>query len=179
MRIIVVFLIAFVCLFLSGCVPSMHAFTHPHSEITAPTFCLYDGHWTKQDAKPAAIYRIFVYREEKINDERVNLKSTKRRYADQDAWEIEYAPDGKSKPPEKPFSCITYGQVPPGYVEIIPAQPLGPERVYTVMIEPKGITPKSWVYFIIRADPSTGRPIQLEHTNYPRNVAGIRVITSQ
>ena len=43
-RAIVGFIIGVVCLFSSGCVGSMtHGYTHPHSEITAPAFCFYDG----------------------------------------------------------------------------------------------------------------------------------------
>ena len=183
MRIIVVFLIGVGCLFYSGCVPHMDGLTHPHSDIEAPTFCLYGGGWTEQDAKPQPIYRLRVTREEKFSgDERFEWRNwlswRKKRYADQDTWDIEYAPDGKSNPPEKPFSCLTYGKAPPGYIEHIPAQPLIPERVYTVLIEPKGGTPKSGVYFIIRAD-AQGHPIHLEHTTHPNDLDRIQVITKQ
>ena len=180
-RVIVVFLIGVGCLILSGCVKSMHATPHPHSDIEAPTFCLYEGWATKQDAKPEPIYRLRVMRVNKINDERIDWDTLKVLYAqvrpwsDQDTWDIEYAPDGKSDPPEKPFACITYGKVPPGYIEHIPAQSLIPERLYDVLIEPKGITPKSGVRFIIRAD-STGKPIKLEY-DFARNQ--IHVITPQ
>ncbi|MXZ44665.1 MAG: hypothetical protein F4Z01_06810, partial [Gammaproteobacteria bacterium] len=104
---VVVFFIGVGCLFLSGCTPKlMHGLVQPHSDITAPTFCFYDGDWNDQNSKPVAISRILIYRAGKINDERFDWK-TERPYSDQDTWEMEYDPDGKSKPPEKPFSCLT------------------------------------------------------------------------
>ena len=175
-RIITVFLIAFICLFLSGCMKHMHGITHPHSDITAPTFCLYDGHWNDQKSKPVAISRILIYRAGKINDERFDWE-TERPYSDQDTWEMEYDPDGKSDPPSKPLSCLTYGKVPPDYIESIPAQPLIPERVYTVRLQPQGGMPMSWGYFVIRAD-SQGRPTHLEYNMSP-GPDDIFVITRQ
>ena len=165
MRLIICFLIGVGCLFYGGCVPSMHAITHPHSEITAPTFCLYEGWSTKKDAKPAPINSIRVNRVNKVNDEPIDWTKLKeygqlRPSIDQVAWEIEYASDGKSKPPERRFSCITYGQVPPGYIEKITAQPLIPERLYSVAI--KGM-PRSSVIFVIRVD-SMGHPTHAGHT---------------
>ena len=59
------------------------------------------------------------------------------RYTDQVAWVMEYAPDPEAEPPPRPFSCITYGKVPPGYIEKIPAVPLIPERLYTVLLDPR------------------------------------------
>ncbi len=73
-------------------------------------------------------------------------------------------PDDEAHPLARPFSCITYGKAPPGYEERIPPVPLVPERLYTAQILPKGVTPMSWVYFIIRAD-STGHLAQLEASN--------------
>ena len=65
-------------------------------------------------------------------------------------------------PPAKPFSCITYGKVPPGYKEKAAALPLIPERLYSALILDIGRgAPNSWVYFIIRSD-STGNPIKIE-----------------
>ena len=85
-------------------------------------------------------------------------------------------PDHEAHPLARPFSCIIYGKVPPGYKERIPPVPLVPERLYTVQILPKGVTPTSWVYFIIRAD-STERLTQLEASHDgPHN---IRVINRE
>lgn len=167
-RVIVIFLVCISVLFAGGCVPGRwHGAPHPSSDIEAPTFCLYKGWEGEPDAKPIAIYRIRVNRTNKIDDEPINWAKWMEYHQvsppiDQSAWEIEFTPDGKSKPPEKPLACIIYGRVPPGYIEHIPAQPLIPERIYTVQIKPKGGMPNSYVYFFIRADVQ-GRPIQLEH----------------
>ena len=107
-----------------------------------------------------------------------STEASEQRHTDQVAWEIEYVGDDQAHPLTRPLSCITYGKVPPGYIETIPAQPLVPERFYVVLVHPKGGMPNLSVYFIIRAD-AQGRPTQLEHTNYPTDLAGIRVITQQ
>ena len=166
-RLFVCVLISVVCLVSGGCPGTMmHGFTHSHSEITAPTFCLYDGRLHSKDTKPQPIYELRVARAEQFSDDKRfewrNWQTwSKGRYDDQMSWEIEYVGDDQANPLTRPFSCITYGKVPPGYDETIPAQPLIPERVYTVQLLPKSITPMSWVYFIIRAD-SQGQPTQLE-----------------
>lgn len=165
MRGIVSILICVGCLVSSGCVGTrMHGYTHPHSEVMAPTFCLYRG-W-EEHAQPTPIYEIIVTREETFSDdERFEWRNwrswRKGRYADQVTWEMKYVPDDQAYPLARPFSCITYGKVPPGYDEPISPVPLIPGRLYTVQILPKGVTPMSWMYFIIRAD-STGHPIQVE-----------------
>ena len=167
---VVVFFIGVSCLFLSGCMTSMHGLTHPHSEIEAPTFCLYEGRVSKHDAEPRSIDLILVTRVAKINDERLEWETSQRLEDDQVTWEMEYDPDGKSNPPSKPFSCLTYGKVPPGYIETIPAQPLIPERFYAVLLRRnKGRTPNVWVYFIIRAD-AQGQPTHLEYKSHYGNV---------
>ena len=173
-RVIVVFLICVGCLVSSGCMfmadsGGPHGLPHPHSELTAPTFCLYEGVFrleSERHKKPAPINYIRVYRHTKINDEPIDWSKWMeyadiRPRTDQVAWEIEYTPDGKSKP-FHPFSCLTYGKAPKGYIEHIAAQPLIPERLYRVQILPKGITPMAWVFFVIRAD-STGRETHLEY----------------
>ena len=177
-RAIVVFFICVGSPFMGGCTKLMYGLPHPHSELTAPTFCLYDA-WADKYASPVPIYRVRVTRVNPVNDQPIAWKAfSPRRISgiDQVAWEIEYAPDDKSKP-FHPFSCLTYGKAPKGYVEHIAAQPLIPERLYRVQILPKGITPMSWVYFVIRAD-STGRPIQLEYKCGPDR-DHIYVITPQ
>ena len=148
----------------SGCVimagePSLH----PHSEITAPTFCLHDG-----NSEPRAITRITVVRDEKVNDERIEWVESGPpvwhrlwRGGDQLAWVLEYAPDG-SAPLVKTFSCITYGKAPPGYREKSPALPLTPERLYRVEVETEDAQAGALMYFIIRLD-AMGRPVKLEY----------------
>ena len=169
LRAIVVLFICIGCLVSSGFLRGLHGLTHPHSDVTAPTFCLYEGWkdgWEAERALPVPIYRIRVTRAEKFSgDERFEWRDwhswRKGRDSYEVTWEMEYVPDDKAHPLARPFSCITYGKVPPGYIETIPAQPLMSERVYTVRLQSEGETPMSWVYFIIRAD-STGHLTQLE-----------------
>ena len=97
----------------------------------------------------------------------IGARGGRGRDSDEVTWEMEYVPDDEAHPLARPFSCITYGKVPPGYIETIPAQPLTPERVYTVRLQSEGGKPMSWVYFIIRAD-STGRLTQLEASHARR-----------
>ena len=187
-RVIFCVLISVVCLVSSGCVPhSMgpHGLPHPHSELTAPTFCLYDGPFrleSERHKKPLPINYIRVKRLNKIDDEPIDWNKW-REYADirpsidQVAWEIEYAPDVKSDPPDRRFSCITYGKAPPGYIEKIPAQPLIPERLYTVLLRPWGV-----LMFVIRVD-SQGEPTHLEYaidSSLPgARTGGVHVITRE
>ena len=166
MRVIAFFIICVGCLVSSGCQPIMlqHSYTHPHSAVTAPTFCLYWGE--DEHSQPIRIYEITVVRYEGFSDDKrfewENWESWRKgRSADLVMWHIQYLPDDEAHPLARPFSCITYGKVPPGYEENIPPVPLISERLYTVQILPKGVTPTSRVYFIIRAD-STGCLIQLE-----------------
>ena len=100
------------------------------------------------------------------------------RYTDQAAWVMEYAPDPEAEPSPRPFSCITYGKVPPGYIEKSPAAPLDPERLYVVLLDPKEVTARGGMYFIIRAD-SAGQPTQLEYTLKPTRLDHVRVVTQQ
>ena len=122
-RVIFCMLIYIVCLFSSGCVMHTvlrnHGLPHPHSEITAPTLCLYYGGFrleSEQYKKPAVNLLCFEFiGTTKINDEPIDWNKWMgygdiRRHIDQKAWEIEYAPDSKSDPPDRRFSCITYGQ---------------------------------------------------------------------
>ena len=205
-RAIVGFIIGVVCLFSSGCVGSMtHSYTHPHSEITAPAFCFYDGRPHHKDKTSLPIYRIRVLRDKKQRGhERLEWRNwilwrdgryaypvawemeygdpvteaAEKRYTDQVAWEMEYVPDDQAHPLTRPFSCITYGKVPPGYDETIPAVPLIPERLYTVLLETQEVTARGGMYFIIRSD-LAGHPTQLEYTIKPTRLDQIRVITQQ
>jgi hypothetical protein len=105
-------------------------------------------------------------------------EAAEKRYTDQVAWEMEYVPDDQAHPLTRPFSCITYGKVPPGYDETIPAVPLIPERLYTVLLETQEVTARGGMYFIIRSD-LAGHPTQLEYTIKPTRLDQIRVITQQ
>ena len=184
-QVIAFFLIGVSCLILSGCQPTMlqHSYTHPHSEMTAPTFCLY---WGKDEhSQSIQIYEITVVRHEAFSDnKRFEWHNWRpghgEPYSDLVIWQIQYLPDDEAHPLAKPLSCITYGKTPPGYDELIPPLPLIPERLYTVSIRPtKYPLPMSWVYFIIRVD-STGHPTQLEVKHEDRYGRGdIHIITQE
>ena len=173
-----------VCLFSSGCQPIMlqHSYTHPHSAVTAPTFCLYWGE--DEHSQPIRIYEITVIRFEAFSDDKRfkwhNWESWHEGPSpDLVVWQIQYLPDDEAHPLAKPLSCITYGKALPGYDELIPPLPLIPKRLYTVLIRPtKYPLPRSRVYFIIRAD-STGHPTQLEYTIKPTRLDHVRVVNQE
>ena len=165
MRFIAGFIICLGCLVTSGCQILRHAIIHPHSEVMTPTFCLYRG-----SSNPSPIQQITVYTRGPGNP----------------VWIVEYAPGPPQQPfrrsccitvpkhiliqPEytfsqktvRPFCCITYGKVPPGYREKIMALPLIPETPYVAIIEDLDTGVRGDVYFVIRSD-SIGRPVRLEH----------------
>lgn len=61
-----------------------------------------------------------------------------------------------------PVCCLTYGEVPPGYREIVKAQPLDPEQLYWAAIhKDTGISAEN-MSFIIRLD-AKGNPNRLEY----------------
>ena len=208
LRAIIALLIGISSLFSSGCASKreLHGFAHPHSDVTAPTFCLHEGDAHDKDAPPVPIYRIVVLRDKQkranqrlewrnwrlwrmtrsdVNDVAWEMEHGSQltevrlnQYTDQVAWEMEYAPDPEAHPSPRPFSCITYGKVPPGYDEKIPAVPLIPERLYVVLLDPQEVTARGGMYFIIRLD-STGHPTHLEYTLKPRRLDQIRVVNQQ
>ena len=211
LRAITALLIGISSLFSSGCASKLHGFAHPHSDVTAPTFCLHEGDAHDKDARPVPIYRISVLRDRgKKGNQRLdwrnwrlwqgrgrdgrrafidevawkmeygNLSAEARlnRYTDEVAWVMEYAPDPEAEPSPRPFSCITYGKVPPGYKEKTLAVPLIPERLYVVLLEPQEVIARGGMYFIIRLD-STGHPTHLEYTLNPMRLDQIRVVTQQ
>ena len=205
LRAIAVLLIGISSLFSSGCASKLHGFAHPHSDMTTPTFCLHEGDAQDKNAPPVPIYRISVFRDKhKRGNQRLEWRNWdlwrdgRRGYpvaweieygdsvaearlsrdTDQVAWEMEYAPELEAQPSPRPFSCITYGKVPPGYEETIPAVPLIPERLYTVLLETQEVTTRGGMYFIIRLD-SAGHPTQLEYTIKPARLDHVRAVTQQ
>ena len=209
MRVIAVLLIGISSLFSSGCGSKLHGFAHPHSDVTAPTFCLHKGEAHDKDAPPVPIYRISVLQDNpKSRNQRLEWRNWRlwrgrdgrrgfidevawemeygnpsaearlNQYTDQVEWVIEYAPDPEVEPSPRPFSCITYGKVPPGYKEKTSAAPLIPERLYVVLLEPQEVTARGGMYFIIRLD-STGHPTHLEYTLKPMRLDQLRVVTQQ
>ena len=163
----------------SGCIigagtPSIH----PHSQIMTPTFCLHGG-----KSEPLPITRIMVERGEKVNDEPIEWSESATPWrglwkgADQEAWVLEYTPDG-SDPPANTYACITYGKLLPGYKEKSPALPLTPGRIYNVTIKTEDTPEYAELYFIIRLD-SVGRPVKLEYISTILDLRPVQVITQR
>lgn len=126
---------------------------HPHSSVTAPTFCLFVG-----GGESGPIGEIKVY----------------PRGGSKLAWFIEYDPD-PAQPYVRPLACITYGKLPPGYKEKVPAVPLTPEQLYYVAIrKPRDFARPAEVSFTLRSDPS-GEPVKLEYRS--GRYRGLQVIT--
>ena len=138
---------------------------HPHSSVTSPTFCVYtesgrdEEPKRSQQSKPRAIGRLEVY----LRHEKSNVT--------EEAWVIHYLPDPLYKE-LKPFSCITYGKLPPGYREKAPASPLIPERDYHVRLRSLRDEYGGSIDFNIRLD-SNGQPAKLEYSDdnsYPPTI---------
>ena len=154
-------------LLITGCARTDgRGIVHPHSSVTAPTFCFYSELYRDEEpersrnSEPRAIGRLEVF----LADEDLNVTA--------EAWIIHYQPDPLYEE-LKPYSCITYGQLPPGYREKAPAPPLIPERHYQVRIESlKGHYEGGYISFDIRLD-SNGQPAKLEYSDdnsYPPNI---------
>ncbi len=151
------------CLVTSGCETLSGIGTiHPLSEVTLPTFCLYAG-----KSEPAPIKEIRVYQYQEVLEGQFKLPLL--------VWVLEYAPDSSQKR-SKPFSCITYGKVLPGYKEKAPALPLTPERRYYVTLWRSGASQPTEMDFRIRLSPR-GIPVKLEY--HPPGVRGVQVITGR
>ena len=156
----------------SGCgirVPSRIT-VHPDSEVSRPTFCLHDQSEKSEHlhkiAKPLYIGDIAVYRfweTEKHNQSELGLKTPWRGH-DKCFWQIQYQPTAKQT--SHPLHCIRYGEVPPGYKELVPVKPLEVNRVYTVYLyDVEAMLYNSEAMrFILRPD-SSGAPVRLEYAN--------------
>ena len=126
------------CVYLTGSLA-----IHPHSSATAPMFCLFVG---GDEAGPIGEIKVYPRGESKP------------------VWFIEYDPD-PTQPYVRPLACITYGKLPPGYKEQVPAVPLTPERRYYVDIrKPRDSARPASVSFTLRSDPSD-EPVKLEYSS--------------
>lgn len=149
-----------VLLVVSGCsnYVATRAIVHPHSAVTAPTFCAYSESTRDEEptrsrqSEPRAIERLEVY---------LRLEPPE---LDERVWVIHYRPDPLADE-LKPYSCITYGKLPPGYRERAPAVPLIPERTYSVHLVTRRSRDESSIKFNIRAD-ANGQPARLEFSEY-------------
>ena len=166
-------LVLMVCLItevaiISGCSNGLlsRITVHPQSDVARPMFCLHDqsnkSEHLHQITKPLYIGEIAVFRfweAEKHNQRELSVKTPWRGY-DKCFWRIRYLP--KEKRMSHPLHCIRYGEVPPGYKELVPAKPLKVNRVYSVhLYSVEAIDYSSEVMrFILRPD-SSGAPVRL------------------
>ena len=163
----------------SGCTPGRgFVALHPHSEVTSPTFCLHTG--APHEPIPIRWLKVSTYHEERWET----------------LWELVFAAEGAPEPkprnptlselvqppteaviPARPFSCITYGRVPPGYKETTPAAPLIPDTWYAARVDYRAehVYPADLRFFII--SDSSGRPIKLEY-RYLGSDKRVHVITN-
>jgi len=150
----------------TGCTPALGYVTIDWgSSVMQPTFCMYRDPYFQ---KPLSVGSIEV-RKLSVSDE------GKRRRKSQTVWQLKYkSPDDFTTGLlTSPVSCLTYGEVPPGYQEEVKAVPLEPEQLYSFGMDGDDGTDADGVYFIIRLDAS-GTPERLEYrltnflqTNYP------------
>lgn len=161
------------CFVTVGCTPSRGYITvDSRSELAQPTFCMY-WHWDFQE--PTNIRRITVWKAQSSYDtkKRWELDSPSKRKDAEKVWCMEYIYSdfylrrfinrllGRRDPPI--VSCLTYGEVPPGYQERVQALPLEPDRLYTVSMTRTGTRiPSEVLKFIIRFD-DKGIPERLEY----------------
>ena len=158
------------CFFAVGCsYLSGYITIDSRSKVTKPTFCVY-------------LDRCFRHRQERLDIETITVSKVRRSSEEKKGWEdvqpvssehvqrvwyLEYNSNNFIKRflglSASPVSCLTYGEVPPGYEEGVKAQPLEPEELYRVSIDtyhyPGG---SESLRFIVRLD-ATGSPERVEY----------------
>ena len=130
------------------------------SSVMQPTFCMYRDPYFQE---PLSIGSITVRKKLSTSDK-------KKRWKDfQTVWQLKYKSSDNfmRRLLTSPVSCLTYGEVPPGYQEEVKAVPLEPEQLYIVGLDGYDATDADGLYFIIRLDES-GTPERLEYrlTNF-------------
>ena len=150
-----------------GCQPALGYVTIDWgSSVMQPTFCMYQDPYFQE---PLSVGSIEIRKNLSASDEENRWKKS------QTVWQLKYkSPDDfTTRLLTSPVSCLTYGEVPPGYQETVKAVPLEPEQLYSFGMDGDDGTDADGVYFIIRLDES-GTPERLEYrltnflqTNYP------------
>lgn len=167
-RLALIFCLIVVVTIWSGCRPSLSLIAINHeSDIARPTFCLHDRRGKSEHVhsitKPLYIREIVVHRyleTEEHNQRELGIETPWRGW-DKCFWRMQYLPENKKT--THPLHCIRYGDVPPGYKELVPAQPLKPGRVYSVDLYGfEEIINAESMKFILRPD-SSGALMQLEY----------------
>ena len=159
------------CFFAAGCsYLSGYITIDSRSKVTKPTFCVYLDRCFRHRQERLDIETITVSKVRRSSEEKKGWKfDSPARWEDmQRVWYLEYkSPDNFIKRllglSASPVSCLTYGEVPPGYEEGVKAQPLEPEELYEVWIDtyhyPGG---SESLRFIIHLN-ATGSPERVEY----------------
>ena len=155
------------CFFAVGCsYLSGYITIDSRSKVMNPTFSMYLDrgfrHQERLDIETITVLKVRRSSEEKKGwkfDSPASGEAVHR------VWYIEYnSSDNFIKKlfglSTSPVSCLTYGEVPPGYEEGLKARPLEPEELYSVWINYPGASKP--LKFIIRLD-GTGTPERLEY----------------
>ena len=158
------------CFFVAGCVPAPGYTTiDSRSKVTKPTFCAYLDRCFRHRQERLDIETITVSKVRRASEEKKGWEShSPSRWEDvQRVWSLAYNADNFIKRllglSASPVSCLTYGEVPPGYEEGVKAQPLEPEELYRVSIDTYRYPGDSEsLRFIIRLD-ATGSPERVEY----------------
>ena len=157
--------------FVAGCVYAPGYITiDSQSKVRKPTFCVYLDRCFRHLQERLDIEKITVSKVRRSSEQEKGWEShSPARWEDaQQVWFLEYkSPDNFIKRlfglSASPVSCLTYGEVPPGYEEGVKAQPLEPEELYRVWIDTYHYPGDSGsLRFIIRLD-ATGSPERVEY----------------
>ena len=135
------------CLVSGGCQPAPgYIAVDSRSGLMQPTFCLY---------RDASL-------QERLGIRTIVVWKVQRSVEFDSHWDrIEQVWSLSCIKPTSPVSCLTYGEVPPGYQEERKAFPLEPEQFYSVWLPGfRGVDSEDR-YFIIRLD-HNGIPERLE-----------------
>lgn len=158
------------CFFAAGSTPLPGYITiDARSKVMNPTFCMYMDrcfrhHQERLDIETITVSKVLCSSEEKMGWE---SDSPARWQGGQRVWYVEYkSSDNFIKKllglSTSPVSCLTYGEVPPGYAEKVKALPLEPEQLYMVEMDAYMYRTIAPLRFIIRLN-GAGVPDRLEY----------------
>lgn len=144
------------------------------SALMQPRFCYHLRPFTERlDIGKIVVSKV---RRSSVMQKRWELDSPGK--SGQTVWELEYKASNFllfyytsclfGWRPKPPVSCLTYGEVPPGYEEEVKALPLEPEQLYIVWIKEDNMPRHSeGLKFIIRSN-EAGTPERLEYRSHDR-----------
>ena len=167
------------CFFTAGCVPAPGYITiDSRSKVMKPAFRMYLDRCFRHHQVQLEIGTIIIWKSLYSSEEETRwefnaghislpLGYYRRPVESKMVWYLHYEPSdnfikrllGGST---SPVSFLTYGEVPPGYEEIVKAGPLEPERYYVVQMHEYRGRPSEGMTFIIRLN-ETGIPERLEY----------------